>query len=194
MSPGRRTLLALGLGAGWVAVAGPAAWFFGLGGYRSGFLSVGAVLGLGVVAAVVVVPRARVAYGLALALIAFTSTSVVVATSPPSKGELDRRLSRLSMPYYAEVSRRSFGTSRCRPTCPGVERTYRGPILGTRAGVLDAAVALDRSGLLAPPRLRRSFSTPTLDDQLEDVRVRVSVAKEPPDGHVLVTIRLDGRR
>ncbi|MEA3075492.1 MAG: hypothetical protein QOF60_400 [Actinomycetota bacterium] len=194
MSSGRRTLLGLGIGSGWTIGAGLAAWFFGLGGYRSGFLVVGAVLAPGVIAAVVVLPRARVAYGLALALIAFTSTSLVVATSPPSKSELSRRLGRVSIPYYREVSGHSFGTSTCRPACPGVERTYLGPMLGTRAGVLDAAVALDREGLLAPPRLRRSFSAPRLDDQLEDVRVRVSVAKQPPDGHLLVTIRLDGRR
>lgn len=165
---------------------------FGVGGYRGGFWIC--------LAALVVVPtltlgtasrserRSALLYLGASALLAATAASWLVAESPPSAGRLSDRLDALDLPFYEVVDERRTGSSTCRPTCPAVVRTYRGPATGVRAAIVNTAVALDAEGLLGPPGLRRTFTEAPLSERVDGLRVRVDADRD--EGPIRLVIRL----
>jgi hypothetical protein len=168
--------------------------YFGVGGYRGGFwicfIALGALaLGTFVLAARPDL-RSGVSYSIALTLLAATAASWLLAVSPPSSGRLAQRLDAVDLPYYELQSQKASGSSTCRPICPRLRRTYRGPATGARAALINAAVALDAEGLLGPPRLRRPFAEPNLDERVDRLRVLVRTTRTPSNVELTIELRV----
>lgn len=161
---------------GWLLLWGIALWYFGVGGYRLGFLWTALILAGGAagLAWQAVSPEApyRAAWVVAAALVGLTVAATLVDTAPPSKGELASRMDDLSLPFFKEVSETRGGSSTCRPRCPVVERVYDAPDTAPFAATYTVALALVEKKLLETPPARSTRVVVRGDDMDVDARVR----------------------
>jgi len=200
VAPARNALARLGralapLGA--VAVAAVVLHLLGVAGYQAGEILVAIVLAVvaGGTAWRAYRPFAsRGTWTAAVAVGASALTGVLTPPAPWSTGRLGAELDAVELPFAEVISERTSGHSWCIPTCPVLERTYRGPAITPRAAAAEVAVALVDAGL-GPEEIPRQLAdafTFTGED------VRIVVRAEPEDDElpspILITIRLEARR
>jgi hypothetical protein len=177
-----RPALALGVAVGYLVLATAIVDFWGLAGYRLGFLLTTGVLA-GSVALLVALggpienrglwAAALIAAGLALA-------ALLVDRAPPSAGQLTRRLDGVELPLFAVTSHRRLGSSTCRPRCPAVERTYVAPATAAFAAVSRVVLGLRQAGLVADDVFRRDVRETTVRSRTPDGLI-VEVRADPPE-------------
>jgi hypothetical protein len=177
-----------------------------VGGYRAGWVIVVAVLALpgsaltwwllGLGPPV----QGRGTYALTVAILGVVIAALIVGRAPLSKGRLSAELDRLPLSYFTRTGQHESGHSWCRPSCPVVVRTYKGPDLSAPqiAGSVVNAMAARR--LVTDPRRLQRDETGAYAISGERVRVRIESRRRPPRtndkgeviaaGSTVVTVRV----
>ncbi len=162
--------------------------YFGVGGYRLGWVWVGAVLVVGSGGAVwwalgTGVER-RGMWVASAAVFAVVGGSVLVDAAPPSAGVLQQRLDGLTLPFYEVIDQNSGGGSTCRPACPRVTRVLRSPVGSVEAAAGEVRAAVNRHPELPTLKLDELAATG------EDVRVDVEFETGVEEGVTVIDVRI----
>lgn len=177
-----------------LAVATIVLEYFGVGGYRGGFLITAAVLVvLGVLVAwraLVGVPQ-RSTWLVSVGVVALVLASVLVERAPWSTGRLSDAADGIDLPYHQLRSERTSGRPGCDP-CPTLERRLAGPDLNTEAATIEVALAIMEAGypLEITTEARRIGRILTGDD---DLTIEARIVRED-DGGTLLTLVFRSRR
>lgn len=162
----------------------------GVGGYRFGpvWVMLALVAGGGALAGWMLRgDGSRWSWTAVIAVIGLIAGGVLVDRAVLSKGSLSSRMDGLQLPFFDVAEERSSGHSWCRPACPRVARTYRGPNVGVRPAMLAVATALARDELIPESLLGTIGNDRTFTASATQFDIRVQIG-EVDDGRRIVTV------
>ena len=172
------------------AVTSAVLGYFGVAGFRGGFVMSGAILAVGGAAVAwmgLTGAAQRGTWIVAVVLVGAILAGVLVDQAPLSKGQLRAEADRVDLTFYRLEGEVASGNSRCRP-CPALERRYAGPDLAVEAAIIEVAAALATAGYPLEVSVE-ARQTGTLRTQTDRFAVHVSVRRVTGRTDVHLTFR-----
>lgn len=131
---------------------------------------------------------AAVTWAIAAGVVGLSVTAFLGTRAPESRGNLERRLNGLDLPFFEVSHQREAGHSWCRTSCPLVERTYTVPDVGVQSTMVTVALALAKADVLTQDDLRRVGRDAFL--RVRSDRVDVEVRVDEADDHTIRAVHI----